>query len=160
MTALFIVPVIPLVESEIALSLKFEFVSCSWAELDVINAVAADWRDNKWLDKRDEIRLMRASSSVIGDDDDRVDERKGCCTEILVGVRNSISIGSDCGDISNDIDDGRSELEPASSVAESGELLACYIERKKKYTICLIKLFFEIMQLYFNGTGRMNDRTN
>jgi hypothetical protein len=78
----------------------------------------------------------------------------------LVGVRNSISIGSDCGDISNDIDDGRSELEPASPVAESGELLACYIERKKKYTICLIKLFFEIMQLYFNGTGRMNDRTN
>jgi hypothetical protein len=133
MTVLPIVPVIPLVERDIALSLKFEFVSCSWAVLDVINVVVVDCRDNKWFDKRDEIRLMRASSSsVIGDDDDRVDELKGCGTEIFVGVCNSISIRSDCGDVNNDVDDGKSELEPTSPVDKSGKLLAYCIERKKK----------------------------
>ena len=117
MTALLIATaVVPLVERDIALSLKFEFVSCSWA---VFDGVVDDWRDNKWLAKRDEIRLMSASSSlVIDDEDNRVAEINGCSMTIFVGVSNSFSTGFDCGDV----DDGRSELEP-SPVAESAKLL-------------------------------------
>jgi hypothetical protein len=73
---------------------------------------------------------MRASSSlIVDDDDDRIDEIKGCCTIRFVGVFNSSSIGCDCGDVNNDVDDGKSELEP-SPVAESGRLLVYYRERK------------------------------
>jgi hypothetical protein len=141
MTAVFMTAVVPLFDSDIALSLKFEFVSCSWEVLDVIDVVTVDWRDNKWLAKRDEIRLMRASSSfAVGDDDDRIDEMNGCCTSIFVGVFNSISTEFNCGDINNDVDDGRSEVEP-SPVVESGKLLPYCIEQKKKSITYLIKLF-------------------
>jgi hypothetical protein len=95
---------------------------------------------------------MRASSSsVIGgddddNDDDRIDEKKGCWTIIFVGVSNSMSTGFDFDDVNNDVDDGKSELEP-SPVAESGKLLVYCRERKKKSIIYLIKLVFQIMQL-------------
>jgi hypothetical protein len=88
---------------------------------------------------------MRASSSlIVGDDDERLDVMKGCCTIIFVGVSNSMSIGFDCGDANSDVDDGKSELE-ASPVAESGKLLTYYIERKKKSMAYLNKLLFQMM---------------
>lgn len=49
-----------------------------------------------------------------------------------------MSNGLDCGDVNNDVDDGKSELEP-SPVAESGKLLAYYIERKKREMYNLFK---------------------
>jgi len=85
---------------------------------------------------------MRASSSlVVGGDDDKVDEMKGCSTLIFVGVSNSISVGSDCGDINTDVDDGRSELE-LSPADKSGKLLTYRKEWIEKTITYLIKLFF------------------
>jgi len=137
MTVVFIAPVVPPVERDIALSLKFELVSCSWEVSNVVDFVVADCRDSKWLAKRDEMRLMRASSSLmVGDDDERLDEAKGCCTIIFVGVSNSMSTGFDCGDVNNDVDDGKSKLEPSPAV-ESGKLLTYCIERKKRKLSCI-----------------------
>jgi hypothetical protein len=42
MATLFIGAGVPVVDRDIALSLKFEFVSCSWTLLDVIDIVAVD----------------------------------------------------------------------------------------------------------------------
>jgi hypothetical protein len=55
-----------------------------------------------------------------------------------------MSIGFDCGDVNNDVDDGKSELE-SSPVDESGRLLPYYIERKKKSIGYLIKPLFHLM---------------
>ncbi len=90
---------------------------------------------------------MRASSSlIVADEDERLDEAKGCCTIIFVGVSNSMSTGFDCGDVNTDVEDGKSKLEQSPAV-ESGKLLTYCIERKKKTIMYLIKLLFQIMQL-------------
>ena len=72
---------------------------------------------------------MRSSSSLVADGDKHeVDDRKGCSVVKFVGVFKSISAGFDCGDVNNDVDDGRSEVD-MSPLAESGKLLV-YCKRK------------------------------
>ena len=95
----------PPVDKEMALSLKFDVVSCSCLAgicnvvvvVVVVVVVAVvdvdeDGRDNKCLVSSDEIRLINASSSFVERGDDvNGEDKKGCSTTIFVGVFGSTS---------------------------------------------------------------------
>lgn len=126
----FIAPIVPPVEREIALSLKFELVSCSLDILDVINAV--DCRDKMWFVRSDEILLIRASSSLISGEDDKIgDELKRLDVGVLVVAFDSIFTGFDFVVVINNLDGVESVMEVSAPV-DSGKLLAYCIQRKKK----------------------------
>ena len=137
-TATLVAGVVALVERDMALSLKFEFVSCSRAACDV---AVVDWRDNKWLVRRDEMRLMSASSSLLFDgNDERGDEMNGCCLSTFVGVSKSMFTGSDWGGENADVGEGSSRLKPSPAV-ESGRLFAYGREQEEEARYWSMKLF-------------------
>lgn len=89
----------PPVDKEIALSLKFDVVSCS-CRVGICNVVAVvapvddDGQESKCLVRSEEIRLINASSSLVGGqggDDDNGEDNEGCSTAIFVGVLGSMS---------------------------------------------------------------------